>query len=361
MARILVIDDEYILRQTIGAVLELEEHEIITAANGREGIDAARLHHPDLILCDVNMPEMDGFEVLLHLSSDRSTASIPFIFLTALSERSVMRRAMERGADDFLTKPFEVPELLRAIDARLSKRSNVVSDYQKRVSALEGAISYVLPHEVRTPLGVILGFAQLLREDSNPPDVQRMARTIETAAMRLNRLTQNIMQAAQLELMRSNPEMVGQLRATRCASPGPVIRYAAEARAAQSSREADLRLEIEAEADCVIFEDDLKKVITELVDNAMKFSAAGQPVGIEARPTAESYRIRVIDQGRGMSPEQLEELGAFSQLERHRYEQQGLGLGLTIAQGLVDLYGGSLSIQSEPEQGTTVTIDLRLA
>ena len=121
MKRILVIEDEPEMRRNITALLRYHEYEPVAAENGREGLEAARLQNPDLILCDVMMPELDGFGVLRELQADEKLARIPFIFLTAKGEKDDLRSGMNLGADDYLTKPVGNADLVQAIEARLRR------------------------------------------------------------------------------------------------------------------------------------------------------------------------------------------------------------------------------------------------
>lgn len=123
---ILIIEDNTDIREGTTEILELTgRYHVLAAENGRDGVDLATTHLPDLILCDIMMPELDGYGVLYILSKNDETAHIPFIFLTAKVERSDMRKAMELGADDYLTKPFDDVELLNAIDVRFKKRGQI--------------------------------------------------------------------------------------------------------------------------------------------------------------------------------------------------------------------------------------------
>ena len=119
MTKILIIEDEPAMRANLADVLELEGFQPVTAANGREGVAVARCERPDLILCDVLMPELDGHGVLAALRNEPQTARIPFVFLTAKGERGDVRAGMDLGADDYLIKPVPLDELLGAIRARL--------------------------------------------------------------------------------------------------------------------------------------------------------------------------------------------------------------------------------------------------
>jgi len=126
MKRVLVIEDEPEMRRNITALLRYKEYEPIAAENGRIGVELARREKPDLILCDVMMPELDGYGVLRALQADATLASIPFIFLTAKGEKDDLRSGMNLGADDYLTKPVANNELVQAIEARLSRSSRQV-------------------------------------------------------------------------------------------------------------------------------------------------------------------------------------------------------------------------------------------
>jgi len=121
MKKILIIEDEPEMRRNITALLRYHDYQPVGAENGRAGVEAARQEHPDLILCDVMMPELDGYGVLRTLQADSSLAQIPFIFLTAKGEKDDLRSGMNLGADDYLTKPVANADLIRAIETRLRR------------------------------------------------------------------------------------------------------------------------------------------------------------------------------------------------------------------------------------------------
>ena len=129
MKKILLIEDDKIMRENTAELLELTGYETEIAQNGKEGVKKAKMFHPDLIVCDIMMPELDGYSVLHLLSKEVNTASIPFIFLTAKSEKSDIRQGMNMGADDFLTKPFQDIELLSAVESRLKKHETIKKQF----------------------------------------------------------------------------------------------------------------------------------------------------------------------------------------------------------------------------------------
>lgn len=127
--KILLIEDNPDMRENTAEILELSGYDVITASNGKEGVELAKTSDPDLIICDIMMPVLDGYGVLHILSKEPETSKIPFIFLTAKSEKADYRKGMIMGADDYLTKPFDDVELLDAIEARLKKSEMMKKDY----------------------------------------------------------------------------------------------------------------------------------------------------------------------------------------------------------------------------------------
>ncbi|KAB8154963.1 response regulator [Kordia sp. TARA_039_SRF] len=121
MKKVLLIEDDTILRENTAELLELANYDVITAPNGKKGVETAILQTPDIIVCDIMMPELDGYGVLETLSKNDTTKYIPFIFLSAKTERQDVRKGMDLGADDYITKPFEEEELVSAIESRIAK------------------------------------------------------------------------------------------------------------------------------------------------------------------------------------------------------------------------------------------------
>jgi len=133
MKKVILIEDDPILRENTAELLELSGYEVQTAADGKKGVVAVKEYLPDVVVCDIMMPELDGYGVLKTLSQDEKTKGIPFIFLSAKTERKDVRKGMELGADDYLTKPFEELELIGAIESRLAKIS-ILKDLEKNNS-----------------------------------------------------------------------------------------------------------------------------------------------------------------------------------------------------------------------------------
>lgn len=139
--KVLIIEDNNDIRENIVEILELATYTVFAAENGRIGVDLALKNKPDIILCDIMMPELDGYGVLYLLNKNHDTAATPFIFLTAKAERVDLRKAMEMGADDYLTKPFDDIELLNAIESRLKKKTTQENFYSKSLDRLSTLVS----------------------------------------------------------------------------------------------------------------------------------------------------------------------------------------------------------------------------
>jgi two-component system sensor kinase len=366
MKKILVIEDQPDVRENIDAILELEGYEVMMAEDGEMGIEMAKLHQPDLILCDVMMPKLDGFGVVKALRQNPVTATVPLIFLTAKADRPSLRQGMDLGADDYLTKPFTLDELIDAVTARLSKHNLIRQDVNQELDKFRSNITRSLPHELLTPLNGILGMSDLLLNYSDTmeaDEIQSCLADIKLSGERLYRLIQNFLLFAQLELFQSNPQQsqIWQNRLSQITTNSlSIIQTIAQNIAQQQiERTDDLQLFLK-EASVCISVDDLHKVTEEIIDNAFKFSVKGTPVIVESKLDDQNFILTVTNQGRGMSAEDIDRIGAYIQFERKLYEQQGSGLGLIIAKRMTELYGGKLEIQSIPNEQTTVSICLPL-
>ncbi len=357
MNKILIIEDEDDIRDIIVEILTAHGYQVIDTDNGETGINLAIAHHPDLILCDIMMPGIDGYEVLRQLHGNPSTDVIPFIFLTAKAAKEDMRQAMELGADDYLSKPFTRAELLGAVKIRLEKKRLLQQQSEKKLDDLRQNLARSLPHELLTPLNGILGFAKLLSDQATKitaDELKEMSEMIETSAWRLHRTIQNFLLHAQLEIMRQEPQRLESFLRGETGSTQLILQVIAQKKAQEFNRTEDLHLDLE-DTPLPVAENWLSKIAKELIDNAFKFSQPGSIVAVKTRINAPEFILTVCDRGRGMTAQQIANVGAYVQFERQLYEQQGSGLGLVIAQELIKCYGGRISIESSPKKGTTVS------
>lgn len=360
MPKILVIDDDDALRKALEVALQVFGYETAVAINGSEGVRKARELLPDLILCDVNMPGMDGRQVLQTVRNDPALSTRQIVLMTGNQEQNPQREGMNLGADDYLPKPFEISQLKTCVEARLRRAQTyrrLEDGMLRRHAELFGA---TLPHEFMTPLNGILGFAEILKEDFGriaKEDVTQMLTDIEACARRLHRTLMNYLLLVRVEHMADHerganpvllpPEQVANL-----------VSGVAENVARKAGRLDDLHCDARPVA-LMAYEPDLRLIIEHLVENAFAFSVAGHSVWITLQNDNGRPTMRVKDEGRGMTPEQIAQIGIFMQFERKQFEQQGLGIGLALVMRLLERQSARLRFESTPGEGTTAIVEFR--
>ena len=358
MKRILVIEDDPAVRGLILETIGLKGWHSIEAADGEAGVRLAQLEHPDLVLCDIQMPKMDGYAVLHHIRENKATAALPFIFLSGLGDKPKVRKGMESGADDYITKPFTVQELIAAIDARFQKQAAFQETAESRLNELRESLTFALPHELVTPLNTILGFSSLLLEspEISRTEIKEYASLMHQAGERLRGLIEKFLVYAHVELTAGNPALHD--AAPRAPHLTKETISAAAARVAREfQRPDDLHLSLTS-IEHRISPSHLERIIRELVENAFKFSDANSIVEVKSSSNNGNVRIEVADKGHGLSADHIQRLGANLQFDRRLHEQQGSGLGLAIARRLTELYGGTLQLESTPQAGTKVLVQI---
>ncbi len=354
MKSILIIDDDPGVLETYQMALEAEGYQVWTAGDGATGIELARKELPDLILSDIHMPGTDGCSVLQAIRSDATLGSRQVVLMTGNPMLVTPRSGMEMGADDFLLKPFTLQELLRCIQARLQREKIHWRVEDRVIAQLRSTLASTLPHEFFTPLAGVLGLVDTLKHDLTrlkPEEVQDLLGEIEKCGWRLERTLKNFLMA--LEEPQPGEE-------APILEPGAVrdlVHNAVAAVGRQTGRQADIHAEVQPVA-LRGSPADFGVVVEELITNACNFSRHGTP--IEVSLTVEGA-LTVKDHGRGMTATQIERLGAFRQFDREKYEQQGLGLGLSLVQRLASRYRAQFHLESEPGAGTVAMIAWPLA
>lgn len=204
MSKILIIEDEKNIRDTINEILELHNYQTEVAENGLIGVAKALQFRPDLIICDVMMPQMDGFETLKSIRSINDIKNTPFVFLTAKTEKRDFREGMNSGADDFLNKPFNTKELLQVIDLRIAKSKEAEKIYSKEINNLKTEVenlqnsidklSYNNSHVLRAPLLKILGLINFLIDESadNSKMNQDVLEMLKDSCLELSKATEEV-------------------------------------------------------------------------------------------------------------------------------------------------------------------------
>ena len=361
MSTILVVEDDTALLEGLRDILELSGFAVLTARHGLEGLAVLQSRVPDLIVSDINMPRMDGYQFYDRVRAQSEWVSVPFIFLTAKSEKLDVRRGKSLGADDYITKPFEEADLLVAVQAKLNRRAQLDAAHGQQVADLKRTILNTLNHEFRTPLTYITTYADMLNDPNVSTDeFQEFMRGIQTGSERLRRLVEDFILLVELQ--------TGEAKLTydqRCARMTDVplllslaverVRARAEARRVRLEEEVRGRLPpIKADREYLL------DAVGRLLDNAVKFSRKdGGLVSVLACPGGRGVQIDVIDHGIGMPADQLDKIfDMFYQIDRAKLEQQGSGSGLAIAQSIVRLHHGEITAISRVNEGSTFRIEV---
>jgi signal transduction histidine kinase len=348
--KILVIDDDEGFRQVIVKSLSRQGFEVVAASGGEAGVSLAAETLPDLIVCDLTMPGMDGYEVLAALRRDPKLADIPLIFLTGQAQPSQVRQGMNLGADDYLTKPVDLADLFSAIQMRLSRRQ---AQRQRQEKQMERAMQLFggIVHDLRDPLFVVLGYTGLLRSGAGQaPGGGENSRQI------LDRMQQAVLR---MQAIISETLFLARSRMQRLPfDPGPFdLREFCEQMVADHEESSRVRFECAAgrfpvTADALR----LRQALDNLLSNALKYSDGLVVVGL--RGGAQGYLIEVRDQGIGIPA--AEQAGIFEPFFRasNTGGRPGHGLGLSIVKSCIEQHGGTIRFSSEGGKGTTFFLEL---
>lgn len=354
MERILVVEDDSEIRNGIKDLLEVEGFEVIEAEDGYNALESLKTEKVDMIISDIMMPNKNGYDLLTELQKDEQLSSIPFLFLTAKTSYEDYRKGMGLGVDDYIMKPFKADELLQAIKIRLKKK--VEMDY-KFENLKSGIIKYV-PHELRTPLVSIIGFSDLIMDDYTegmPEEVYEMIHRINVAGSRLLRTVEKFLIFTELKAFENN----SQKKITDPENNFSVLKAVDDVHTKlykiyNSKVEFDYQL---VEEKLKIPEKYFQIILTELLDNAIKFSNPYDTVKIQTVSEDDYYSIDITNRGKEFTPEQIKKNSEFVQFDREEFQQSGNGLGLQIVKSIINIFGGSLQIDSK-NRSTRITVKL---
>lgn len=353
--KILVIDDEKNIREDLKLTLELSGFDVTLAEDGIAAIEQIRLEVPDLIVCDIMMPRLDGYGVLKYCRESENISNIPFLFLSAKGDYSDLREGMNQGADDYIPKPFDFKQLLDAIKTRLEKSDKKTESIQKGMENILQNLNRSIPHEFRTPLNGVLNYADYLykhRDEMNNDSVNEMLESIIKDGKRLQSLIENYIYFANLETMMAKGEHL-KFRENETVNPNGIIRNYCKLLPENDKRRIKISVVNDVES-INIDELHFTKILREILSNAIKFSEPDSEITINTESNAKGYSFSITNKGRGFPTEMLNLVGAFSQFDRDKFEQQGIGLGLAIIDKLVSIYDAKIEIHSEKDKETKV-------
>lgn len=360
--RILVVEDDPHLLSGIRDILELDDYSVQTAKNGQEGLDLLQVdveNPPDVIVSDIMMPYMNGFELLEAVREEVRWVNVPFIFLTAKTERADKHKGSLLGADVYLPKPFDADDLRVAVESVLKRTDAIASANDAKIAKQRDKLMTILNHEMRTPLTLVVAYAEMLKEfdsDHIPKEEISFLQGVYSGADRLRRMIENFITVVELDMGEAY-KTVGWRK--RPIEDWTVIIEDAYRQIA-NVRNRDYKIEIDDDVPTVQVDGQYMTIaIRELFDNASKFSADGDMIFVRVFDAGDHVAIQIKDEGRGIPEGVIDRIWEpFFQHNREQFEDQGAGSGLAIVRGIVDLHGGRYEVESEHGKGSMFTIYL---
>ena len=353
-ALILVVDDEPSNVDVLCDLLEALGYRTVGAGSGEAALALARDRAPDLVLLDVMMPGVDGLEACRRLKADPATASIPVVFVTALSDAEDRARGIDAGGDDFLTKPFSRPVLVARIRSLLrlkAARDELAESYRRlrELEALKDDLTRMVVHDLKSPLTGILGSLEMVMDGDAGPlsaDQRRLLGDAQERGGDLVRMVDNLLDLSRLE------ESAVRLQ-LRDLDVGRVLREVVDAWSVRAER-AGARLAAESAAGLSVRADEgmVRRVLANLVGNALRHGGAGVGVRVSGVPAEERgwVKVTVADTGPGIAEAEHEAI--FRKYgRRDGGADGGSGIGLTFCKLAVEAHGGRIWVQSRPGEG----------
>lgn len=350
--KILVIEDDSALREEIGFMLDIEGYNIIEAESGEEGIDIYKSEKPELILCDLKMKGVDGFETIKRIRKLEENLITPVIIISGKTEKSDVRKGMQFGVNDYLTKPFSNEDLLEAVKTQLKTREKIKNKVRNEGDSIRKALALNLPHEFRTPLNAVIGYGSLLSMPEShlvKTDLVEIGEALVSSGHRLLEIVEEYLMFA--DLLSSENQLNNGKRTNVDRS---IVSVIAEEISSKYMRSDDMIVNVE-DSVLKIGNVHFEVLVKNLLDNSFKFSNTGDKVQVISTIDNGMYKLSFSDEGIGFPVDKIESIGAFQQFDRDKNEQQGLGMGLAISKLIVEKYSGALFITRETK-GTTVTV-----
>jgi two-component system, sensor histidine kinase and response regulator len=358
---ILLVDDTPANLQLLSGMLRQQGYKLRPAPSGKLALRAAHALPPDLILLDIRMPEMDGYEVCELLKADPALKEIPVIFLSALSETTDKVKAFAAGGVDYITKPFQLDEVLARVETHLEirrQRRQLQESYEslRRLESLRDSLIHMVVHDLRSPLIMVGDFLALLEKCESQNLSTNASRFVVQARQAVDELVDMVnsmldvsrMEAGELKLNRSRCQLNLLLREVAsgfgpCGDAAEIVIEAPEQ-------------PVEVSADPAL----LTRVMRNLLGNALRYATGGGSVRAAVSRSGREARVAIADNGPGIPPEYHQRIfEKFGQVE-DAGAGTGTGLGLTFCKFAIELHGGCIGVESEVGKGSTFWFTLPL-
>lgn len=362
---ILLVDDVIDNLDMLTDMLENQGYQVKVALGGQEALNQIEIEHPNIILLDIQMPNMDGYEVCRRIKANPETQDIPVIFLSALSETKDIVKGFDVGGVDYVSKPFKFREVLARVanQINLSRQRKEIEFLRERdkqqfeaLAKIKNNFLYGTAHDLKNPLTGLLLYTQLLR--STPPDnkeeIADVANGIELSARKMQSLITDILDLAQMQVGDQMNFIELPLQ--------PIIESVCK-NFTILAREKDINCNLDMPEETINYPIDasyFERMLDNLVSNAIKYTPSGGNVSILLEDCGDRLEISIADTGLGIPKDDIPKLfDAFFRVKTKSHRQEsGTGLGLSMVAAIVDDHNGTIYVESEEGAGSTFVISL---
>lgn len=363
---ILIVDDNQTNIILLQAILKRAKYNTVSATNGTDALRIMQEMHPDLVLLDIMMPEMDGYEVARRKDEIEDIQSIPFLFVTALSDTNSMVKGFKAGCSDFITKPFNTEEILIRIHHQIINVENrrIINSKNEELKSLirnRDKLYAVVAHDLRSPLGTIKSVLDILDENLNSEiigfELYDLLHATTESADELFGLLENLLFWTRTQM----GKLIFQPKEIK------ITDAVTDAIKATSSMSNIHRIDISysdntGNATVLADKNMITTVIRNILVNAIKFSDEDSSIEIETKTVDNQLSCSITDHGCGMDDEVKQALQQqISITTTGKHQEEGTGLGLTLCREFIRAHNGNLSFESEMNVGTTFTFTIPLS
>ncbi len=354
MEKIIVVEDDKDVRENIEDILSSEGYEIKIADNGLQALEILSTFFPDLIITDILMPYLDGYELIRELHKRELTSEIPVIFLTAKSDYTQIRDGMRLGAADYITKPFRYKDITDSVKVQLEKKNK----QKNAILAVKDDIYNILPGDLTSILDNIKGFSQVLINKGRNiagDELSEIALYIKLSSDRIKKHLEKFYRIVELEsFLRSNNYSILK-EMPKVDNMDEVIHSVVDELSVPAGREDDFFISIE-EGEIGIPRYFFRMIIVEVLENSLRYSKKGTKIKVKGSTNGGNYELIIADSGNGIPPTRLEELN-----DPHKdcdtlkigYTK---GLGVCFIKRALNVFGGEIEFASEYKKGASILL-----
>ncbi len=362
---VLLVDDVKDNLDMLADMLENQNFRVKLALDGQEALEKIAEELPDLVLLDIQMPGMDGYEVCRRIKANPDTEQLPVIFLSALNETADIVRGFDVGGVDYVSKPFKFREVMARVESQIkvSHQRKEIESLRERdrqqfeaLAKMKNSFLYGTAHDLKNPLTGMLLYTQMLRSTSpdDGEELQNIADGIEVTARKMQRLVTDILDLAQMQV----GDQLNLIELTL----QPILENVVQT-ASIFAREKEQMLVLHQPDEKIAYPVDpsyFERMLDNLVSNALKYTPEGGEIHVSLRDCGDEYEIAVADSGVGIAEEDMPRLfEAFYRVRSATNKKiEGTGLGLSMVAAIVEEHNGNIYVESEVGVGSTFIITL---